>query len=188
MAKKVVKKELSQKSTSVDQPKSQKKPVVNSTRIQIGDKVPEVTVPCTGQKKWSIEEHKGFNVVLYFYPKDATPGCTVEGQDFSRLLPQFKKKKTMVFGVSRDSLKSHDKFIEKQNYKMDLISDEDEKLCELFGVIKMKNMYGKQVRGIERSTFVLNQKGELILEWRGVKVAGHAEAVLKAISSLESKE
>jgi len=123
--------------------------------------------------------------VLYFYPKDSTPGCTIEGHEFTQLKPQFTQAGVEVFGISRDSLKSHHNFKEKQCYSIDLLSDEEELACQIFGVIKEKNMYGKMVLGIERSTFVIDEAGKLMAEWRGVKVPGHAQAVLDKI--LESK-
>src|SRR5262249_43898001 len=132
----------------------------------------------------SLKDLAGKNVVLYFYPKDSTPGCTIEGHDFTRLHDQFKATNTEVFGISRDSMKSHEKFKECESYSIDLLSDEDETACKVFGVIKMKNMYGKKVRGIERSTFVIDSDGRVVKEWRGVKVPGHAEEVLTFIKSL----
>lgn len=133
---------------------------------------------------FQLSEHKGKKVVLFFYPKDATPGCTLEGHEFSKLLPQFKKLGAVVYGVSRDSMKSHEKFKEKQCYTVDLISDEEEELCAIFDVVKDKNMYGKKVRGIERSTFVLDPSGEVLAEWRKVKAEGHAKEVLEAVKAL----
>ena len=150
----------------------------------VGKAVPAFELHSTGDKSVALKDLRGKKVVLYFYPKDSTPGCTIEGQDFSRLLPQFKKQGAEVFGVSRDSMKSHENFKAKQKYTVDLLSDEDEELCGTFGVIKMKNMYGRQVRGIERSTFVIDENGKLVKEWRGVKVPGHAEEVLEFIRSL----
>ncbi len=122
--------------------------------------------------------------MLYFYPKDATPGCTTEGQQFRDLYPQFQAANAEVFGISRDSLKSHENFKAKLNLPFHLLSDTEEQACQLFNVIKMKNMYGKQVRGIERSTFLIDGNGTLRQEWRGVKVDGHAQAVLDAIRQL----
>jgi peroxiredoxin Q/BCP len=119
--------------------------------------------------------------VLYFYPKDMTPGCTIEGHEFTKLKGAFSKKNAVVFGVSRDSVASHEKFKAKECYTIDLLSDEDEKLCKTFGVIKDKNMYGKIVKGIERSTFVIDEQGRLASEWRGVKAEGHAAQVLDQI-------
>jgi peroxiredoxin Q/BCP len=146
-------------------------------------KVPDFTAAATGGA-FALSAHKGHPVVLYFYPKDNTPGCTIEGTDFRDLHKQFAKLGAVVAGVSRDSLKSHENFKAKFEFPFDLISDADEKLCAQFGVIKMKNMYGKKVRGIERSTFLIDGKGQLAREWRGVKVAGHAEEVLAAVKAL----
>lgn len=155
-----------------------------SAKVAIGKALPAMTIPATGAKEIALATLKGKNVVLYFYPKDSTPGCTIEGHDFSRLYDKFKSADTEVFGISRDTLKSHESFKTKEKYTIDLLSDEDEKVCKLFGVIKMKNMYGRQVRGIERSTFVIGKDGRLVKEWRGVKVAGHAEEVLDFVKSL----
>jgi peroxiredoxin Q/BCP len=127
---------------------------------------------------------KGQLSVLYFYPKDSTPGCTTESQDFSRLHAEFAALGCQIFGVSRDSIKSHENFKAKQSMPFELISDPDEVLCNAFDVMKMKNMYGKQVRGVERSTFLIDQDGKLVAEWRKVKVPGHAEEVLEALKSL----
>lgn len=123
-------------------------------------------------------------VLLFFYPKDSTPGCTIESQDFSKFLPQFQKKSVTVVGVSRDSIKSHEKFKEKFELEVDLISDSEEKLCQIFDVIKEKNMYGKKVMGIERSTFLLDAKLNLVQEWRKVKAEGHAQVALDFIKTL----
>lgn len=150
----------------------------------VGKSVPAFKLPATGDKSVALKDLKGKKVVLYFYPKDSTPGCTLEGQDFTRLHADFQKAGAEIFGVSRDSIKSHENFKKKQNYSIDLLSDEDETLCSLFGVVKMKNMYGRQVRGIERSTFVLDAAGKLVKEWRGVKVPGHAQEVLDFVRSL----
>ncbi len=138
----------------------------------------------TGDKTISLKELRGSNVVIYFYPKDATPGCTTEGQDFRDLHKQFAKAKTVILGVSKDSIASHEKFKEKQQFPFDLLSDPDEKLCQKFDVIKEKNMYGKKYMGIERSTFLIDAEGKLREEWRKVKVKGHAEAVLEAVKGL----
>ena len=133
---------------------------------------------------FKLSAHKGKPVVLYFYPKDNTPGCTTESQEFRDLHKEFAKVGAVVFGISRDTVKSHDGFRAKHELPFDLISDADEKLCSQFGVMKMKNMYGKQVRGIERSTFVVGRDGNLAKEWRGVKVPGHAQAVLDFVKTL----
>lgn len=135
----------------------------------------------TGGTSFSPESLQGQWTVLYFYPKDATPGCTTEGQDFRDHYAQFQALDAVVYGVSRDSLASHERFKEKQAFPFELVSDEDEALCQAFAVIKEKNMYGKKVMGIERSTFLFNPDGELVQEWRKVKVAGHVEAVLAAL-------
>ncbi len=150
----------------------------------LGSLIPDFALPATGGQPLRLSDFRGLWVVLYFYPKDATPGCTLEGQDFTRLHSQFKRLNAEVLGVSRDSLRSHEKFKEKQNYSIELLADEDERLCEIFSVIKMKNMYGRKVRGIERSTFLIDPKGRLAYEWRGVKVPGHAEEVLAHLKSL----
>ncbi len=147
-------------------------------------KVKNFTAPTNGGGTFKLSEHAGKIVVLYFYPKDATPGCTTEGLDFAALYKKFLAANALVVGVSRDSVKSHDKFCEKHGFPFSLISDEDEAICTQFDVIKMKNMYGKQVRGIERSTFVIGPEGKLVKEWRGVKVAGHAEEVLQFVKSI----
>lgn len=144
----------------------------------------KIDLEMTGGKTFNVNDYKGKYIVLYFYPKDSTPGCTQEGHDFSKLKKKFETENAVVFGVSRDSLKSHENFKTKQKYTIDLISDFDEKACKVFDVIKEKNMYGKKVMGIERSTFVLNDKGEILKEWRKVKVDGHAEEVLAAVKAL----
>jgi thioredoxin-dependent peroxiredoxin len=131
-----------------------------------------------------LSDHAGHPVVLYFYPKDSTPGCTTEGQQFRDLHPQFEKAGAFVAGVSRDSLKSHANFKGKMGFPFPLLSDPDEALCRQFDVIRMKNMYGKQVRGIERSTFLIGRDGTLVREWRRVKVPGHAQQVLDAVKAL----
>lgn len=134
--------------------------------------------------RFRLSDHRGHAVVLYFYPKDNTPGCTTEGAAFRDLHEQFRKTGTVIVGVSRDSLKSHAGFKAKMGFPFELVSDADEALCSRFGVIKMKRMYGKEVRGIERSTFVIDAHGKLAREWRGVKVPGHAEAVLAFVRGL----
>jgi peroxiredoxin Q/BCP len=147
-------------------------------------KVADFNLPTSGGGSFKLSEHKGKIVVLYFYPKDSTPGCTTEGIDFAALHDEFVKANAVIVGVSRDSVKSHDNFCAKHGFPFVLISDTEEKLCTQFDVIKMKNMYGKQVRGIERSTFVIGTDGKLAHEWRGVKVAGHAQAVLDYVKTL----
>lgn len=143
--------------------------------------VPDFSAPMTSGKTFKLSENRGNHVVLYFYPKDSTPGCTNESIQFNELLTSFTKKNCMVFGISRDSLKSHENFRSKYGFKFDLISDSDEVVCQMFDVIKMKNMYGKQVRGIERSTFLIDSAGILKKEWRKVSVSGHAQEVLESI-------
>jgi thioredoxin-dependent peroxiredoxin len=147
-------------------------------------KVPDFSAPATGGTMFRLSDHKGHPVVLYFYPKDNTPGCTTEGENFRDLHAEFARLGAIVVGVSRDSVQSHEGFKAKKGFPFELVSDADEKLCAQFGVIKMKNMYGKQVRGIERSTFVIDGKGALAKEWRGVKVAGHAQEVLDFVKTL----
>lgn len=150
----------------------------------LGKTVPDITLSANGDKEISLSDYYGRKLVLYFYPKDNTPGCTRESQEFRDHYTKFKRRKTEIVGVSRDSVKSHDNFIKKQELPFDLIADTDEKLCNLFEVIKLKNMYGKQVRGIERSTFIIDEEGVLRKEWRKVKVAGHVEEVLNALKEL----
>jgi peroxiredoxin Q/BCP len=142
--------------------------------------MPVVTTAGEGR----LSDFRGHALVLYFYPKDDTPGCTVEGKDFSAAHPAFLAADTQVVGVSRDSLASHQRFIQKHGLSINLIADPTEALCESFGVMKQKNMYGKQVRGIERSTFLIDAKGVLRQEWRGVKVPGHVDEVLSAAKAL----
>jgi peroxiredoxin Q/BCP len=148
-----------------------------------GKKVADFTAVSTAGT-FRLSAHKGHPVVLYFYPKDNTPGCTMEGAQFRDLHRKFQKAGATIAGVSRDSLKSHESFKAKMGFPFELLSDPEEKLCRQFGVIKMKNMYGKKVRGIERSTFVIDGQGLLAREWRGVKVAGHAQEVLDFIAAL----
>ena len=153
-------------------------------KVSIGKNVSNFKIPATGDKEISLSDLKGKNLVIYFYPKDSTPGCTREGQDFRDNIRKFRARNTVVLGVSRDSVKSHENFKEKQKFPFDLLSDKDEKLCAQFDVIKEKNMYGKKVMGIERSTFLINDKGVLKQEWRKVKVDGHVDEVLAAIKTL----
>lgn len=154
------------------------------SKVSVGNKVPQFKLPATGDQTIKLSDFKGKNVVLYFYPKDSTPGCTLEGQAFRDNIRKFRARNTVVLGVSRDSLKSHENFKTKQKFPFELISDSDEELCDLFDVIKDKNMYGKKVRGIERSTFLINEKGILAKEWRKVKVDEHVNEVLEAIKNL----
>ena len=150
----------------------------------VGLKVPDFEAASTGNATFKLSAAAGGPLVLYFYPKDNTPGCTTEGEQFRDLHPQFAKLGCAVYGVSRDSIKSHEGFKAKMAFPFDLISDPDEKLCAMFGVMKMKNMYGRQVRGIERSTFVIDAAGKIAREWRGVKVPGHAREVLEFVQTL----
>ena len=152
--------------------------------VTIGKKVKNFAIAATGGKTIKLSDLKGQKVVLYFYPKDSTPGCTREGQDFRDNKTKFTRAGAIILGVSRDKMTSHEKFKEKQKFNFDLLSDEDETLCMLFDVIKEKNMYGKKVMGIERSTFLIDAEGVLRQEWRKVKVDGHVEAVLAAVKSL----
>ncbi|HVY05382.1 MAG TPA: peroxiredoxin [Burkholderiales bacterium] len=150
----------------------------------VGLKVPAFEAASTGNETFTSSAALGSPLVLYFYPKDNTPGCTIEGEQFRDLHADFRKLGCAVYGVSRDSLKSHESFKAKMAFPFDLLSDPDEKLCAMFGVMKMKNMYGRQVRGIERSTFVIDAAGKVAREWRGVKVPGHAREVLEFVRSL----
>lgn len=153
------------------------------SKLAPGKKVPDFSLPATNGREVRLSSLKGHDVVLYFYPKDDTPGCTLEGKDFRDLHRRFARLGAVILGVSRDSLKSHEKFCQKYGLDFELLSDEDEKLCKLFDVIKMKNMYGKKVRGIERSTFLIGKDGSLRREWRKVKVEGHAAEVLEAVTA-----
>ncbi len=153
-------------------------------KASLGKPVPDIEVQATDNQTFKLSDLKGKFAVLYFYPKDNTPGCTTEGQDFRDQYEQFRKLKTEILGVSRDSVKSHEGFKAKHCFPFELISDADEKLCKLFGVIKEKNMYGRKVLGIERSTFILDKRGVLRKEFRGVKVDGHVADVLSELKRL----
>ncbi|WP_119718497.1 peroxiredoxin [Cognatilysobacter tabacisoli] len=156
--------------------------------LDTGDRVPtSLPLALSSGATTTLGEHAGHWVVLYFYPKDSTPGCTTEGIDFNALLPQFKELGATVLGVSRDSIRSHQNFCAKQGFKFDLVSDADEALCNAFGVIKEKNMYGRKVLGIERSTFLIGPDGVIAQSWRPVKVPGHAQAVLDALKAAAKK-
>ena len=150
----------------------------------LNQSVTDFQLPATGGNTFQLSAYAGKNLVIYFYPKDSTPGCTTQGIQFRDAYAQFQALDTKIFGISRDSLKSHENFKAKFTFPFELLSDSEELACTLFGVIKMKNMYGKQVRGIERSTFVIDKNGKLIKEWRGVKVDGHAAEVLSFIQTL----
>jgi len=150
----------------------------------LGKPVPDFSLPSTGGTTFSLSQQLGAKLVLYFYPKDNTPGCTTEGGDFRDRHKDFRRAGCEVFGVSRDSLASHEKFKAKMKFPFELLADADEAACKQFGVMKMKNMYGRKVRGIERSTFVVDEKGVLAREWRGVRVPGHVEEVLNFVKAL----
>ena len=146
--------------------------------------VPDFELPATSGHSFKLSDYIGKNLIVYFYPKDSTPGCTTQGMEFRDLYSEFQAANTEIVGVSRDSLKSHENFKVKFSFPFELLSDSEEKACQIFDVIKMKNMYGKQVRGIQRSTFVINKNGVLIQEWRKVKVADHVEEVLAFVKSI----
>ena len=148
--------------------------------VAIGQSIPQCAIPATSGLSFSPSSATGKKLVLYFYPKDMTPGCTAESGEFRDHIHAFTKVNTLVVGVSRDSLKSHDNFRSKLGLPFELVADTEEKLCQIFGVMKMKNMYGKQVRGVERSTFLFDSSGKLVKEWRGLKVPGHVTEVLQA--------
>jgi len=152
--------------------------------VNIGEQVANFSLPATGDKTVSLDDFKGSNLIIYFYPKDSTPGCTLEGQNFRDLFAKFQSSGTAVLGVSRDGLKAHENFKAKQKFPFDLLSDAEEKLCKQFDVIHEKNMYGRKFMGIVRSTFLLDGEGVLQKEWRKVRVKGHAEEVLEAVKSL----
>jgi peroxiredoxin Q/BCP len=146
--------------------------------------ISDFELPATGNVTFKLSDQRGKNVIVYFYPKDNTSGCTLEGQEFRDLYADFGKANTTVVGVSRDSLKSHEGFKAEFGFPFELLADTEEKACELFGVIKLKNLYGKQVRGIERSTFVFDVNGKLVKSWRGLKAPGHAAEVLGFVQTL----
>lgn len=150
----------------------------------LNEKLADFALPCTGDKTFRLRDHAGSKLVIYFYPKDSTPGCTTQGKNFRDAYAAFRDAGCEIFGISRDSLKSHESFKAKQGFPFELLSDADETACNQFGVIKMKSMYGKQVRGIERSTFVVDAKGVLRGEWRGVKVPGHVDEVLSFVQTI----
>ena len=154
------------------------------SKVTVGKPVPDFELPGTGDSRFRLSDLKGKAVVLYFYPKDNTPGCTSESQDFRDLYPEFVGAGAEVFGISRDSLKSHENFKAKYGFPFELLSDADETACKLFDVIKEKFMYGRKTMGIERSTFLVGKDGKLAKEWRKVRVAGHVEEVLEAVRAL----
>jgi peroxiredoxin Q/BCP len=149
-----------------------------------GKKAPNFKGSCTSNKEIKLSDFKGENLVLYFYPKDSTPGCTTEGQNFRDLYKKFKKNNTEIIGVSRESIKSHENFKLKQSFPFELLSDPDEKVCKAFDVIKLKSMYGREYLGVDRSTFLINKDKKIVKEWRGVKVKGHANEVLETVINL----
>lgn len=152
--------------------------------VSVGKRVANFTLPATGDKMLSLNDFKGTHLVLYFYPKDNTPGCTLEGQNFRDAYQDFRNANTEILGVSRDSVRKHENFCTKQSFPFDLLSDEEEVLCKQFDVIKEKKLYGRTYMGIERSTFLIDSDGVLRNEWRKVRVSGHVDAVLQAVQSL----
>ncbi|MBM23521.1 MAG: peroxiredoxin [Gammaproteobacteria bacterium] len=153
-------------------------------KVKIGQKIPNFSATINNDKVFSLSNNIGKNIVIYFYPKDNTPGCTKEGEEFRDQFEAFSSNNAVIIGVSRDSIKSHEKFTCKFNFPFDLISDEDEAVCHLFDVIKEKNMYGRKYMGIERSTFLIDSDGTLVKEWRKVKVKGHVKEVLDAVRNI----
>ena len=149
-----------------------------------GKKMPKFKAHATGEKEISSADFENKNLVIYFYPKDSTPGCTTEGQDFRDNYKSFQKLNTEILGVSRDSIKSHENFKLKQSFPFDLLSDPEEKMCKSFDVIKLKSMYGKEYLGVDRSTFLISSDGKVVKEWRSVKVNGHVEEVLEEVKKL----
>ncbi|MGD8907829.1 MAG: peroxiredoxin [Chromatiales bacterium] len=156
------------------------------SKIAIGKPVPDIELPATGDKTLKLSDFRGKPVVLYFYPKASTPGCTQEGLDFKADIAKFRRQSAVILGASRDSLKAQENFKQKQGFPFDLLADKEELLCKAFDVIKMKSMYGKQVRGIERSTFLIDAEGVLCQEWRKVKVKDHVEEVLQALKAMRN--
>lgn len=154
------------------------------TAVALDQAVPNFTAPMTSDKTFNLADYKGQNVVIYFYPKDSTPGCTTEGQNFRDLIDSFSAANTVIFGVSRESLRSHENFKAKQSFPFELISDPDEAVCKHFDVIKEKQNYGRTYMGIERSTFLIDADGVLRNEWRKLRVKGHVDAVLEAAQAL----
>ena len=149
-----------------------------------GKKCPKFSAEATSEQVISNQTYKDKNVVIYFYPKDSTPGCTTEGQEFRDNYKKFKKYNTEILGVSRESIKSHENFKSKQNFPFELLSDPDEKMCKAFDVMKMKSMYGREYMGVDRCTFLINHDGKIVKEWRSVKVKGHVDEVLSAVKDL----
>ena len=152
--------------------------------VKVNQLVDNFILPSTGGEEFTLSDYLDKNIIIYFYPKDDTPGCTTEGQNFRDNWHAFTEKNCVIVGISRDSIKSHESFKEKMQFQFELLSDIDEAVCNQFDVIRMKNMYGKQIRGIERSTFVIDAKGILKKEWRGIKVAGHVQEILDFVSTI----
>ncbi len=152
--------------------------------MKIGDQLPDIPLSTTDESITRFADLGKVNLVIYFYPKDSTPGCTTEGLDFKQKINQFKRLNTKILGVSRDSIKSHHNFKNKQGFPFELISDPEEALCNAFDVIKLKKLYGREYMGIERSTFLFNSKGQLVAEWRKIKVKGHVDEVLEAVKQI----
>ena len=154
--------------------------------VTVGESIPDAELLLTGSRLARLSDYRGRPLVLYFYPRAGTPGCTREGQDFAAAINRFRRQSAVILGASRDSLKAQEGFKTRQGFPFDLVADQDEQLCEAFGVIKMKNMYGRQVRGIQRSTFLVDRDGVLQREWRGVEVKGHVDDVLEAVKAMKS--
>jgi peroxiredoxin Q/BCP len=184
MAKKAKTKTTTKSATTAKKVAAKKSSGTVNYGLKVGDRAPAFVIEATSGQKIDSLSLKGKKVVLYFYPKDNTPGCTLEGQDFARLMPKFKKAGCEVFGISRDSVKSHEGFKAKYGFVFDLLSDAEGAVCKAFDVIQMKSLYGRKFEGIERSTFVIDQSGVVRGEWRKVKVNGHADEVLAFVENL----
>ena len=165
--------------------KAKKAASATSYKLNVGDRSPEFKLPATSGRTVALKDLAGKKAVLYFYPKDNTPGCTIEGHDFRKLYAKFKAAGCEILGVSRDSMRSHEGFKEKCGFPFELIADEQGELCKAFDVIQMKSLYGRKFEGIERSTFVIDGKGRVAAAWRKVKVAGHADAVLESVKGID---
>jgi peroxiredoxin Q/BCP len=157
------------------------------SKVKPGKQVPDFHLPATGEQEIALSDYRGKRVVVYFYPKDSTPGCTTEGQDFRDKIHTFRRRNTVILGISRDSIRSHENFKAKQQFPFELLSDADEKVCRLFDVIREKTLYGRKVMGVERSTFLIDEQGVLRREWRKVNVKGHVQDVLDAIAGLQAE-
>jgi peroxiredoxin Q/BCP len=173
-----------QKVTMNSTMKNSTKDSVTDSTTMVGQLAPNIEINSLSGPLVNLSKLKGQKIVLYFYPRDNTPGCTTESIEFNNLLPDFKKINCLVYGISRDSVKSHEKFSSKYRFNFDLLSDEDEKICRHFDVIKEKNMYGKKVFGIERSTFIFDENGKLVKEYRKIKAEGHASEILNTVKSI----